>query len=333
MATVKFLAGDKENIASGITEGVITEGSILITEDTDEMAIVDANKDVNFIKSRTQQAYTLNGTSIGALADGTTIPAGTSIDELLNMIVAKAIPATYTKPTVAASRTAGQSAGNYEVGTSITTSVKSVFTKNDAGDIISNTLYKDSDSNQLATSASSTVTAADVQFVVPAGSVNIYSKASYNAAPVKLNNLGQESKENWFDAGTVTSGNVTFTGQRKYFYGAGNGGVPTITANVVRGLGSSALNPKAGTSFNIPVAVGQQHVIFAYPASLRDVNQVMYVETNDTGMASSFTKETISVGGADSTESSTGSYATDYKVYHYAMAAPAAAAMTFKVTI
>lgn len=331
MATVKFLAGDKENIQSGLTNGTITEGSILITEDTDELAIVDANKDVNFIKSRTQQAYTLNGTSIGALAEGAVIPAGTSIDELLNMIVAKAIPATYTKPSVAVSVTSGKSAGNYEVGTSITTSIKSVFTKNDAGDIVSNTIYKDG--VQVTTGATSTVSAADQTFVVPAGTVRFNSSASYEDAPVKTNNLGQESKENWFAAGSVSSGNLDFVGKRKAFYGAGNGGVPTLTSQAVRGLAASKMSPAANTILEIPVAIGQQHVIFAYPATLRDVNQVMYVETNDTGMASSFTKSTVSVGGADATESSVGNYATDYKVYSYAMAAPAAAPMTFKVTI
>jgi hypothetical protein len=89
MATVKFLSGDKDNIMPGIQNGTIKEGSILITEDTNEMAVVNESKDVNFIRSRTQQAYTLNGTSIGALSNGAVIPAGTSIDELLNMIVAQ----------------------------------------------------------------------------------------------------------------------------------------------------------------------------------------------------------------------------------------------------
>lgn len=331
MATVKFLSGDKENIMPGIQSGAIKEGSILITEDTDEMAVVDANKEVNFIKSRTQQAYTLNGTSIGALANGATIPAGTSIDELLNMIVAKAIPATYTKPTVAASVTSGSAAGNYEIGATITTNVKSVFTKNDAGDLISNKIFKGG--VEVVSGTTATVNATDQTFVIPDGTVTFNSKAEYKAAPVKTNNLGQESKENWFDAGTATSGNISFVGKRKYFYGAGNGGVPTLTSNVVRGLAGNKLNPSAGTVFEIPVAVGQQHVIFAYPASLRDVTQVMYIETNDTGMKDSFTKTTVSVGGADATSSSIGSYATDYKVYSYAMAAPAAAGMTFKVTI
>ena len=331
MATVKFLSGDKDNIMPGIQNGTIKEGSILITEDTNEMAVVNESKNVNFIKSRTQQAYTLNGTSIGALSNGAVIPAGTSIDELLNMIVAKAIPATYTKPSVAASVTSGSTAGNYEIGASLTTNIKSVFTKNDAGDLISNKIYKGG--TEVASGTTSTVNATEQTFVVPDGTVTFNSKAAYKAAPVKNNNLGQESKENWFDAGTATSGNISFVGKRKYFYGAGNGGVPTLTSNVVRGLAGNKLNPSAGTVFEIPVAVGQQHVIFAYPASLRDVNQVMYVETNDTGMKDSFTKATVSVGGADATESSVGSYATDYKVYSYSMAAPAAANMTFKVTI
>ena len=44
-------------------------------------------------------------------------------------------------------------------------------------------------------------------------------------------------------------------------------------------------------------------------------------------MASSFTKQTVSVEGAN------GATAASYKVYSYAMAAPAAAPMTFTVTI
>lgn len=53
----------------------------------------------------------------------------------------------------------------------------------------------------------------------------------------------------------------------------------------------------------------------------------MYVETNDTGMAKSFTKSNISVQGAN------GATGADYKVYSYGMATPAQAPMTFKVTI
>ena len=98
---------------------------------------------------------------------------------------------------------------------------------------------------------------------------------------------------------------------------------------MVRGLVNTKLAPAQGTSFNINVAVGQQYIAFAYPATLRDVNNVTYVEANDSGMAANFTKTTIDVADARGGENGLKSY----KVYTYAMAVPAAAGMTFKVTI
>ena len=331
MATVKFLSGEKANIESGIQKGVISEGSILITEDTNEIAVVDSNKDVNFIKSRTQQAYTLNGTDIGALSNGTTIPEGTSIDDLLNMIVAKAVPADYVMPTVSASVTGGHSAGYYEVGSTLTTNVKSVFLRKDAGDLVNHTIYKND--TEIIVGTTSTINAIEQNFIVPDGVIRFNSKATYGDAPIKTNNLGQESKENWFEGNEVVSNNIDFVGNRKYFYGAGNGNIPTLTSPIIRNLANSKLSPAEGTTFEIPVEVGQQHVIFAYPATLRDVSQIKYVEANDSNMANNFMHTVISVGGADATESDLGDYVMDYKVYSYAMAVPALAKMTFKVTI
>ncbi|MBM6686913.1 hypothetical protein H9X89_15165, partial [Faecalicatena contorta] len=130
-------------------------------------------------------------------------------------------------------------------------------------------------------------------------------------------------------AGTKDSSALSFVGQRQLFWGTGVGELPTLNSETIRGLANKKLNPTQGYSWNIPIAVGQQYVIFAYRATLRDVNQVMYVETNDTGMASSFTKTTVQVADARGGESGK----VDYKVYSYRMAAPAAATMTFKVTI
>ncbi len=97
----------------------------------------------------------------------------------------------------------------------------------------------------------------------------------------------------------------------------------------MRGLSNKKLAPTQGYSFNINVNVGQQYIIFAYPADLRDVNNVTYVEANDGGMASNFTKTVMDVADARGGENGMKSY----KVYSYAMAVPAAANMTFKVTI
>ena len=83
----------------------------------------------------------------------------------------------------------------------------------------------------------------------------------------------------------------SFTGKRNLFYGTG---VETCQNNsaTVRELANKQLNPLRMETHSILIShKGQQFIIFAYPATLRDVNQVMYVETNDTGMASSFYKD------------------------------------------
>ena len=97
----------------------------------------------------------------------------------------------------------------------------------------------------------------------------------------------------------------------------------------VRGLTNTKLAPAANTTFTINVAVGQQYIAFAYPADLRDVTNVTYVEANDSGMASNFTKTTVNVADARGGENGLKSY----KVYTYAMAVAAAAPMTFTVKI
>lgn len=102
-----------------------------------------------------------------------------------------------------------------------------------------------------------------------------------------------------------------------------------MNSDTVRKLVNKKLNPTNNLSFNINIATGQQYVVFAYPATLRDVTQVMYVETNDTGIASSFDKTTVDVADARGEQNGMKSY----KVYSYRMATPAAANMTFKVTI
>ena len=115
-------------------------------------------------------------------------------------------------------------------------------------------------------------------------------------------------------------------GKRNLFYGTGVGAAPEVSSEVVRGLANKKLGPANGTSFNINVAVGQQYVIIAYPATLRDLTKCFYVEQN-TDLAANFEKSNISVQGTN------GAAGADYKVYVYEMAIPAAAGMTLQVQI
>ena len=322
----KHAFGSKENIDTAKANGTIDAGDLLFL-DNREIGWIDKNGNTVMSTSRTQEDIVVNGVTGLGISDGATISAGTSLEDFVKMVVQKAIPATYTKPTISIANNSGQASGNVEAGTTITPKLKATFTKNDAGDLTS--IVIKNGGTEVINGTTSPLTYDGDSVVIGDESITFTASATYGDAPVKTNNLGQESTENWFAGGTINSGNYTITGKRNAFYGTGVGGVPEVTSNMVRGLANKKLAPAAGTSFNINVSVGQQYIVIAYPATLRDINNVTYVEANDSGMASNFTKTTIDV--ADARGESNG--LMSYKVYTYGMAVPAAASMTFKVTI
>ena len=322
----KHAFGSKENIETAKTNGTIGPNDVLFL-DNREIGWIAKDGSTVMSTSRTQEAITVNGVTGLGIANGATISAGTSLDEFVRMVVQKAIPATYTKPSVSIANNGGQASGNVEAGTTISPKLKATFTKNDAGDLVSIAIKQNG--TDVATGTESPLDYNGEGIVIGDESITFSASATYGDAPVKTNNLGAESTENWFAGGTVNSSNYVVTGKRNLFYGTGVGTVPEVNSAMVRGLVNKKLAPAQGTAFNINVAVGQQYIVFAYPASLRDVNNVTYVEANDSGMASNFEKLVIDVadarGGANGIMS--------YKVYTYEMAVPAAATMTFKVTI
>lgn len=318
--------GAKENIETAKQAGSIDAFDVLHLSNG-EMAWLDKDNNTIMHTPRTQTDITVNGVTDLGIGDGGVIPAGASIDEIVRMLVQKAVPATYTKPTLTLANNGGQASGNVEAGTSVTPKLKATFTQNDAGDLTAISIKKGSDA--VAEGTESPLTYEGEAIVVGDETVTFVASATYGDAPVKKNNLGQESTENWFEGGTMNSANYSIVGKRNLFYGTGVGDVPTIDSVFVRGLTNKKLAPTQGYNWTINVEVGQQYIAFAYPATLRDVNNVTYVEANDSGMASSFTKTTIDV--ADARGDNNG--LMSYKVYTYKMAVPAAAGMTFKVTI
>ena len=322
----KHAFGDKANIETAKASGAINAYDVLHLSNG-EMAWIDANNNTVINTPRTQTSITVNGVTGLGIGNGETIAAGSTIDDIVKMLVQKAVPATYTKPTVSLANNGGTASGNVEAGTSVTPKLKATFTKNDAGDLSAISI-KNGDA-VAEDGTTSPLTYDGDAIVIGDNTVSFTAYATYGDAPVKTNNLGQQSIENWFAGGTVSSSAYSFTGKRNLFYGTGVGDVPTVDSAFVRGLGNTKLAPTQGHSWNINVAVGQQYIAFAYPATLRDVNNVTYVEANDSGMASSFTKTTVNVADARGGDNGLMSY----KVYTYKMAVPAAAGMTFKVTI
>lgn len=333
---VSFFHGKEENIAQAITDGKINGSDFVVTSDTDNLIYVnkeqvgEEEKLVQHIlgnNAKTKQALTVNlgdGGALGGFSTNDEISVGTSLDDIIKKLLVKRIPAAYTKPTVSI---ACPKAGSYEVGTSVAVGVTGTFTQKDGGAVTKMQVIKNG-----TTPAALETTTSPIEYTetlsVPDGNTTYKVTAEYAQGAIKQDNLGEDSPTGRIEAGSVTSSNVTITGFRKAFYGAGLGDPAIATSDNIRALGHSTNAVKKGSIFSISVPEGQQFAVFAYPKSIGEVAQVMYVETNDTGASSKFTRSEVNVCGATAEQN-----AIAYYVYSYKMAVPASANMTFKVTL
>lgn len=324
---VKFATGKKNGIEAAKESGLIDANDFVVTSDTDELAFINKSGETKFIKSKSSKSYTLNGTSLGSLASGQTIPEGIDMDGLLNLITQKAIPATYTKPSVSIANNGGQASGAVETGTSITPKLRATFNKNDAGNLTKLEVLKAGQS--LGSNASSPYDYTGEAIVVGDETITFTAKATYEEGEIKNNNLGEPSPDGHITAGSVTSGNYSITGQRNMFYGTGVGTAPELTSDFIRKLQNKKLNPTQGYSFSMTVATGQQYVVIAYRDNLRDLNKVHYVEGNDPNLGKNFVKSTIQVADARGEQNGL----VGYKVFVLQLSTPGKAPMTLNVTI
>ena len=325
---IKFYHGASTGIQGKIDDGTINESDIVITSDTDEIVYIDETKTQKPLgSSKSKQEWEVqlgSGGTVGGLKTGDTIPEGTTMDELIKLLTQKSVAPAYVQPGVTCRVSTGTSAGSYEVGTEINTTLQGTFTQNDAGALTTIEILKNGVS--ILSQATSPITTEAQTFTLGEETVSFTAKATYAAGAIKDDNLGQPSPDGQIKAGSKTSSAVSFTGKRNLFYGTGVGTAPTVTSELVRGLSNKQLGPSNGTSFNINVAAGQQYVVIAYPATLRKITKCFYVEQN-TDLAENFTEQTISVQGAN------GAAGADYRVLVYQMAVPAAAGMTLQVQI
>lgn len=323
---IKFLTGKKGDIDAAKQSNAIDEGDFVVTSDTDEFAFINKAKETKFLKSRSQKAYTLKGTDLGALKNGQTIPENIDMDGLLSMITQKSIPATYTKPTVAITNNGGSASGNVEAGTSVTPKLRATFNKNDAGDLTAisikkaNTSVKDGTASPLDYNGEA--------IVIGDETVTFTASASYGDGTIKNDNLGQPSPNGQIKAGTVNSSGYSFTGQRNSFWGSGVGTMTSPTSDSIRKLANKRLNLTVGTKISMKVEKGQQHIMFALPEP-RTLTQVIYDDLGDKGMLSSFTKSTVQVADARGEQNGL----KNYNCYVYNLATPCQASMNFTFVI
>lgn len=265
--------------------------------------------------------------TIPASGSKTLETAGKTVKQVFDLLMAEEKNPAITNPT--ASITSAQIKA-YEVGTSVTPHYQVNLNPGsyqfgpDTGVTATSYQVSDSDDNQLTTQSG------DFPALVVGDGENytMSAQVGYSDGAVPVTNLGNEYPAGKITAGTLSASTGAITGYRNSFYG-------TFTAKDTEGTTSASIRTltksggalKAGSKFSITIPVGALRVVFAYPATLRDVSSVLDVNGLGAEIKSGFTQSTVSVEGAD------GYTAIEYKVYTLDFANANDTANTYNVTI
>ena len=184
---------------------------------------------------------------------------------------------------------------------------------------------------EIRDTAGNTADAASGSFadVVVADNTNykITAKANYGEGAVAKDNLGANSNPVVkIAAGSASKTSGAITGYRNSFYGTVTEKAE-VTSTIIRSLTKSGKALTNGKSFTITIPVGAVRVIFAYPATLRDVTSVKDVNGLNAEIKGAFTKSTLTVAGAGSDAG------IEYKVYKTDFAEAVTKANSYTVII
>lgn len=251
---------------------------------------------------------------------------GKNLKQVFETIFVKEKNPTVTQPSVSVSLSG---AGAKEVGTKVTPSYNATFNKGsyeygpDTG-LAATWAVKDS-RNEEGTAAAGSFSELEVGDNT---NYTVTATATYGAGATPLTNIGNPYAAGAIVAGSKNGTSSAITGYRNSFYGTLTEMPEALSSSTIRGLSGKA-NAKwiNGKTFTISIPVGAKAVIFAYPATLRDVTSVKDVNGLSAEVKSAFVKSTLSVEGANA-------YAgADYKVYVSEFAEAVQKANTYNVTI
>lgn len=275
---------------------------------------------LNTSSIRISEDIQFNGVEQGAYSDGSVIAKDTTLTEVLKRFAQKSLPVSYIQPVFGIV----PNSQSVESGSYVNPLIVPSFLQNDAGALLSYVLKRDG-AIVLNVGALENYQQANTQ-VADGGSLSFEAIASYAEGVTKVNNMGEPDPTGKILAGSK-SDTLLYTGVRQVFYAAqALAGEPSASAEI-RALAGTKMNPTNGTTLTVNIAAGTKRIVIAYPATLRDVSTIKYVELGNAEVKDTFNLVNISVEGAN------GYMAIPYKVYVYIPAVPFGSAATYNVTI
>lgn len=252
--------------------------------------------------------------------------AGKNLKQVFDTIFVKEKNPSVTQPSVGV--TLGNS-GAKEVGTKVTPSYTTSFNggKYEFGPATgcNPTSWSVTDSDGSAPLTTATGKFAEIT-VADDTNYKVNATVNYSEGAIPVTNVGNEYASGKIVAGSKSATSPAITGYRNSFYGTLTE-KGELTSDIIRSLGKSNKALTNGNTFDITIPVGAMRVVFAYPATLRDVSSVKDVNGLNAEISGAFTKSTLSVEGLNNFQG------INYKVYVTDFAEAVATANTYKVTI
>ena len=308
-----------------IGDGVTTWGALPYANSGADIQ-VDASQVMfsqDLVFTETFGKYVPSGGKVTVPANGDSL-----LDVLLNAFATDSNP-TITQPSVSINSSSFKA---YEVGTNVTPSYTATL---NAGSYqygpatgITATSWSVVD-NAAEPNTLNTASGSFPQMqVVDGTSYSITATASYGAGAIPVTTLGQEYADGQIKAGSKSATKGTITGYRNGFYGTTTSqSSGTFESDNIRALTATNKAVTAGTVWNISIPVGARSVIFAYPATIRDVTSVLDANGLNAEIKTAFTKIQAQVAGAN------GYNPIEYKVYYTNYANANDTQNTYKVTV
>ena len=215
------------------------------------------------------------------IPDGTKIPEKTLHMELFKKIFQKIIHPTYVPPVlkVVADKVL------VEKGVATDVTLTPTFTKNDAGDVNTVTVYKDG--AQVDTQATTSVSPYTLSGVNLTAEATYKYEVAYDEGAVKKNNKGDDDRTGIIEAGTIFKEVKIKPVLATYVGVVDNGNVDetNIVANCEKLI-------RENTTLTKKVSPVFQTVVFATTGTLTSI-----INQNNYEVLSSFTKTVVSIGG------------------------------------
>ena len=254
---------------------------------------------------------------------------GKNLTDTWEQIFVKEQNPTVTPPAVSFTQV---TTGSFEVGTSVTPSYDAKMSAGSYSYGPATGLTAKSWNVNLRkgnTSVHNKITAKDTFTAIilaDGDSYTINAEASYDDAAVPVTNKGKAYAAGQIKAGKVSKTSGTISCYRNTFYGT-TANKDSLDSPTIRALNKTGKALKTGDSVTIALPVGAVRVVFAYPATLRDITSVKDINGLNAEIVSAFKKETITVAGAGNDAG------ISYKVFTTEFAAPLESANSYKVTI